>query len=102
MAIVNLSIEFADSYIETIKAFMVSRANDFTGGITMPITNAQALIFIEQHFQKLADRFSLRAIEHAETSEDVLTLPVRHQTALSRLETAQSALKDERNNARSF
>lgn len=100
MATVNLSITFADSYLETIKAFMVSRANDFTGGLTS-ITNSQALVFIEQHFQRLADDFSSNAVRHAENSSDVFTLPASHQTALASVETANTDLQNERDNARS-
>ena len=100
MATVNLSITFADQYIDTIKVFMVSRANELTGGQTT-ITNAQALVFIEQHFQSLADRFSLKAVQHAETSGDRNVLPARHQAALLLSERAQSDLIAERDKARS-
>ncbi len=100
MAIVNLSIEFTDSYIATIKAFMVSRANELTNGQTT-ITNAEALVFIEEHFQRLANKFASDAVNHAETSDDKTTLPVNHQTVLTNLEIAQADLDTERLKARS-
>ncbi|HEB28090.1 MAG TPA: hypothetical protein ENI05_10000 [Porticoccus sp.] len=95
MAIINLRIEFTDSYIDTIKAFMVSRANELTGG-QKTITNAEALGFIRDHFQRLANKFSFDAVRHAESSNDKTKLPIEHQTALTDLETAQVNLNIER------
>ena len=99
MATINLTIEFADSYLPAVKAFMVSRAGEFTGGQTT-ITDQEAVTFIGTHFQLLADRFAASAVDHAESSSDRTTLPAGHQTALTALETAEANLETERGKAR--
>lgn len=99
MAIINLSIEFADKYIDTIKAFMVSRAGEFTDGKTT-ITNAEVLSFIEDHFQRVANRFAADSIQHVETTVDKTVLPASHQAALTALNVAQTKLSTERVKAR--